>query len=60
MNKAKKTLFLILVTLALITLIAYAYESLFSPYVDLPVNGKIEDEGFYTWGHLVILRIINP
>jgi len=52
MNIAEKTLFIILINLASVTFVLYGFEFLFSPYVDLPVNGKFEGDR-YTWGHLV-------
>lgn len=52
MNRVKRILFLFLINVTLITAILYSFESLLSPYTNLPVNGQVEGE-WYTWGHLV-------
>lgn len=52
MNRAKKTLLIVLINIASIMLVLYGLEFFFSPYGSLPVNGYVQGK-YYTWGHLV-------
>ncbi len=52
MTRTKKIVSILFINLVLFTFFIYSFESLFSPYSDLPVNGIVNGE-WYTWGHRV-------